>query len=76
MIHKLDTEFDFIEANNATQKTLQKLKESEKSTTPSYSNHDDDFDDDFNDYKAEIAKVNNKNKGGPEPVSIKSEDMF
>lgn len=32
MIHKLDTDFDFVEVNNATQKTLQKLKESEKST--------------------------------------------
>jgi hypothetical protein len=48
MIHKLDTDFDFVDANTATQKTLQKLKESEKATSK---NRDDDFDDDFNDYK-------------------------
>ena len=52
------------------------LKESEKRGGGGSTKHDDDFDDDFNDYKQEIAKVNQKKKGGPEPVNQKPEEMF
>lgn len=59
LIHKLITDFDFIDANNATQKTLQKMKESEKDAGGDFGggdNYDDDFDDDFAEYKQETKK--------------------
>ena len=58
--YKLKTDFDFGEANNATQKTLQKLKDAEKNQGSGAGGYaDDDFDDDFNDYKQEIHGKSN-----------------
>lgn len=44
LVYKLKTEYDFAEANNATAKSIQQLKESEKKNGGGK-----DFDDDFND---------------------------
>ena len=50
LVHKLTTQFDFGEANNATQATLEKIKQAEKKQGIQDSANDDDFDDDFADY--------------------------
>lgn len=52
LIHKLISNYDFCEANNATSKSLQKLKDSEKNgkLNSQSTNHDDDDFDEFNDY--------------------------
>jgi WD40 repeat protein len=56
IMHKLTTEYDFAEANNATAKTLQKLKEAE--------GVQDDFEDDFGDYsEPQKNDAGNKEKG-------------
>ena len=46
LVHKLKTSYDFAEANNATAKTLQMLKEADIAQGL----HHDEFDDDFGDF--------------------------
>lgn len=80
LIHKLVTDFDFIDANNATQKTLQKIKESEKDAGGNYGGdqYDDDFDDDFDGYKQETKKpsANANTANNVEEESKVGDDIF
>ena len=46
LVHKLKTNYDFAEANNATAKTLAMQKEADKA----HGINNDEFDDDFNDF--------------------------
>jgi len=61
LVHKLTTEYDFAEANNATAKTLQKLKEAEGNTGAA---GDDEFDDDFGEYQQDTKKKPEDSKSG------------
>lgn len=54
LVHKLKTEYDFHEANNATLKAVQKLKEADGA---------DDFEDDFDEYAPAKEEAKGEAKG-------------